>query len=266
MIISGRIRKSVSFCMLGVSAVFWILLLINPTKTLAIRHCAVTTCPPTATFQTPLAMNSILALLAGWTLMVVTMMLPKLIMPIQHIYARSFRRQRFLSILLFVFGYAFVWTLVGIFMIAATLELRPLSPNSYLPAIGLGIIAVIWQFSPIKQRCLNRGHDHRSLTAFGLAANRDALVFGVMHGVWCVGSGWALMLLPALLPAGHNLAMIVVAFIMVGEHFEHPQTPRWSLNFRGKLFRMIIAQTQIKWKHMHSLNWFSEPFLIQPIK
>jgi predicted metal-binding membrane protein len=88
------------------------------------------------------------------------------------------------------------------------------------------------------------------LAAFGWAAYRDALMFGVMHGVWCVGSGWALMMLPMLLPEGHNLAMVIVTFIMLSEHFEHPRIPRWRMGFRGKLFRIVIAQTQIRLKRV----------------
>lgn len=178
--------------------------------------------------------------------MVVAMMLPKLIIPIQQIYASTLKRRRFLSVLLFVSGYIGVWMIVGVFMIAVILGLHLLMPGSYIPAIVLGIIAIIWQFSPVKQKCLNRGHDHRTLAAFGWAANRDAILFGIMHGVWCVGAGWALMLLPMLLPVGHNLAMILVTFIMLSEHLEHPQLPRWRIDFRFKLFRFIVVQTKTR--------------------
>lgn len=191
-------------------------------------------------------MNPFSSLLTGWGLMVVAMMLPKLIIPIQQIYASTLRRRRFLSVLLFVSGYIGVWMIVGVFMIAVILGLHLLMPGSYIPAIVLGIIAIIWQFSPVKQKCLNRGHDHRTLAAFGWPASRDAILFGIMHGVWCVGAGWALMLLPMLLPVGHNLAMILATFIMISEHLEHPQLPRWRIDFRFRLFRFIVAQTKTR--------------------
>jgi len=57
---------------------------------------------------------------------------------------------------------------------------------SYIPELGVIIIAAIWQSSPIKQLCLNKGHDHWILSDFGWAAKRDAILFGVMHGIWCV--------------------------------------------------------------------------------
>ncbi|WP_460473396.1 copper chaperone [Emticicia fontis] len=214
---------------------------------MSVQHCHVSDSGPSnASLKMLLAMNPFSSLLTGWGLMVVAMMLPKLIFPIQLIYASSLKRQRLLSSLLFIFGYIGVWMIVGSFMIAIILGVHLLMPGSYIPAIVLGIIAIIWQFSPIKQRCLNRGHDHWTLAAFGWAANRDAILFGVMHGVWCVGAGWALMLLPMLLPVGHNLAMILVTFIMLSEHLEHPQFPRWRIDFRLKLFRIIVAQTKTR--------------------
>jgi predicted metal-binding membrane protein len=201
-----------------------------------------------------LEMNPFSSLLTGWGLMVVAMMLPKLIAPIQHIYHSSFKYHRFLSILLFTFGYITVWIVAGVFIITVILGLHMLVPNSYVPAIGFGCIAIVWQFSPAKQRCLNRGHDHWRLTAFGWPAYRDALMFGLMHGVWCIGAGWALMLFPMLLPEGHNLAMIVMTFIMLSEHLEHPQVPRWRIDSRAKLLRIIVAQTQLKLKRIRRMS------------
>jgi predicted metal-binding membrane protein len=247
----GKIRKAISFLILGISLILWVLLLLNPGNILTVQHCPVTASGPSpASLQMLLAMNPISSLLTGCALMVLAMMLPKLILPIQYIYGRCLKRRRFWSAVLFVSGYVGVWITVGFFMIAAILGLNLLMPKSYVPAIGLAIIAIIWQCSPVKQKCLNRGHDHMTLAAFGWPANRDALLFGVIHGLWCVASGWALMLFPMLLPAGHNLAMILVTFVMISEHLEHPQLPRWRFYFRGKLTHVLFAQAQIKLKRL----------------
>ena len=253
---SKNTRVLISTLMLSISALFWILLLVNPGNLLTIQHCAVTTTGSSrASLQMLLAMNPITSLLAGWALMVIAMMLPKLILPVRYICERSLRSRRFWSALLFVSGYTGVWMVAAFFMIAVIFWLNLLMPKSYLPAIAAGLIAIIWQFSPVKQRCLNRGHDHRALAAFGWAANRDAFLFGVVHGVWCVGSGWALMLFPMLLPEGHNIAMIFVTFIMLSEHLENPRPPQWRLSFRNKLMRIALAQTQIKLKQVLDLKW-----------
>lgn len=247
---SNQTLRSISILVLGISIAVWILLLANPGNIMTVQHCPVTgsgSLSP-ASLKMLLDMNPIGVMLMGWVLMVVAMMLPKLVFPINYIYERSFKSSRFRHALLFVFGYVAVWTAAGLFMITAILGLSLLMPNSYVPGIMTAAIALVWQFSPIKQRCLNRGHNHLPLAAFGWAANRDALLFGFVHGFWCVGSGWALMLFPMLLPNGHNLAMVLVTFVMLSEHLEHPQQPRWRLRFRWKLMRIISAQTRIRLK------------------
>ena len=203
-------------------------------------------------FQMLLEMNPISSLTAGWALMLLAMMSPTLITPIHHIRERSFKRRRARSVTLFVVSYAAIWMTAGGVLIAVMLMLNLLAPQSYLPAVGVGIIAVVWQCSPIKQRCLNRGHNHSELAAFGIAADLDALRFGMRHGVWCVGSCWALMLLPLLLPQGHFAAMAVVTYVMTSERLEQPRPLRWRLRFPGKLMRIVVAQTRIRLQSMLS--------------
>lgn len=244
-----QVRYAISMVIMLISAIVWILLLINPCEIMTIEHCHVSAAGPSATsLNMLLAMNPISSQLIGWGLMVVAMMLPKLIFPVQTIYMQSLKRLRFILAFLFVWSYLVVWMFAGVFMVAIIIALNLLMPLSYIPAIAVFLIALIWQFSPVKQRFLNRGHQHQVLAAFGRTAFKDAIVYGCSHGLWCVGAGWALMLFPMLLPQGHNLAMLVVTFVMISEHMEHPQTPRWDFNLRLKLLRILIAQTKIKLK------------------
>jgi len=244
--LAGRTRKAISLTILGCSMAAWVLLVLNPGHILGVVHCHISDAgPSTASLQMLLFMNPTSSLLTGWGLMVVAMMLPKLIMPVCYIYVKALKRRRLISALLFIFGYVGVWMTVGVLMIAAILSINLLVPGSYVPAIVVAVITVGWQFSPVKQYCLNRGHEHPLFAAFGWPAFRDALFFGVKHGLWCVGSGWALMLFPMLLPVGHHLAMAFVTFVMLSEHWEHPQLPRWRIRLHGKLTRMLLAQTQI---------------------
>ena len=212
-------------------------------------HCPVTDSGASlVSFQMLLEMNPVSSLTAGWALMLVAMMSPTLIAPIHHILKRSFKRRRARSVALFVVGYAAIWMAAGGLLIAATLILNLLAPRSYLPVIAVGIVAFVWQCSPIKQRCLNRGHNHSELAAFGIAADLDALRFGITHGVWCVGSCWALMLFPMLLLEGHFVAMAAVSFLIISERLEQPRPLTWRLHLRGKLMRILIAQTRIRLK------------------
>jgi len=203
-----------------------------------------------------LAMNPPSSLMAGWALMLVAMMLPTLIAPLRHIVQRSFKRRQARSVLLFLVGYAAIWMAAGGALLGAKLSLALLAPQSYLPAAGVVLVALVWQCSPVKQLCLNRSHNHAELAAFGVAADLDALRFGITHGVWCVGSCWALMLFPLLLSKGHLAAMAGVTFLMISERLEQPKPLGWRLRGRVKLLRIVVAQSRIK---LHSLLPGSRP-------
>jgi predicted metal-binding membrane protein len=225
----------------------WMMLLVNPGSIMTIAHCPVTDSGASlASFQMMLAMNPVSSLMVGWALMLVAMMSPTLIMPIRHVIERSFKRRRARSVTLFVVGYAAIWMAAGVVLISAMFTLSLLVPQSYLPAVVVGIIAFVWQCSPIKQRCINRGHNHRELAAFGMAADLDALRFGISHGVWCVGSCWALMLFPMLVSQGHFAAMALVTYVMTSERLEQPRPLSWRLRFSWKLMRIAAAQTRIR--------------------
>lgn len=241
--LSAKLRCTISLVIISISFLTWIILFFNPSQIMGVEHCHVSASGPSAeSWKMLIQMNPIISLLIGWLVMVIAMMLPKLIFPIQQIYSKNFKPNRFPASLFFVLGYVSVWTAVGLLMVLVILSLNLWFPNSYLPAIGIAMIALLWQFSPIKQKFLNRGHNHKTISAFGWLVYRDSLVYGLEHGVWCIGSGWALMLFPMLLPQGHNAAMLAVTFIMISEHMEHPQKPAWKLDGRLKLYYYVKAQ------------------------
>jgi predicted metal-binding membrane protein len=174
------------------------------------------------------------------------MMSPALILPIGHVRLRSFKRRRARAIMLFVAGYAAIWMAVGGVLLAVARAAKLLAPTSVLPAAGMILLAIVWQLSPVKQRCLNRCHAPTELAAFGVAADLDALRFGLSHGVWCAGSCWALMLSPMLLPGGHVAAMAFVAVLTFSERLEPPRLPRWHWRGLGTVSRIAVAQARIR--------------------
>jgi len=241
----GRVRNP----LLIASAVAWLLLLAEPASTPIFVHCPVTvdpTLPILASLQMQLAMNSPLSLALGWALMLVAMMAPALIAPIQHVRIQSFANRRGRSIGLFLAGYGVVWMGIGGVILAMAPAIRAFAHQSYLPAAAALLIAVLWQFSPIKQRCLNRCHAHRALAAFGFTADVDAFRFGLTQGAWCAGSCWALMLFPMLLPQGHVAAMAIVTLLIFSERFEPPRPLSWRWRGPGKAIRILIAQTRMR--------------------
>jgi predicted metal-binding membrane protein len=248
-------RRWINILILLTSAATWAVLLFNPASLMTIAHCPVTDSGASAaSFQMLLAMNPVSSLMAGWALMLVAMMAPTLIAPIHHVRERSLKRRRVRSVTLFVIGYAAIWMAAGVLLLAVTLALNLFAPQSYLPALAVGIIAVVWQCSPVKQRCLNRRHNHSTLAAFGVAADLDALRFGITHGLWCVASCWALMLFPMLVSEGHFAVMAVVTYVMLSEHLEHPKPLKWRLHFPGKLMRIVFVQTRIRLQSLSSAS------------
>jgi predicted metal-binding membrane protein len=236
------VRNSV----LLISVIAWILLLVDPGSMAMIARCPATgSGVMPASFQMLLGMNPPGSLAASWALMLVAMMSPVLIPPLSHIRLCSFAHRRPRSIVLFLAGYAAIWMAVGGVLLAIELTVNLFAPQSYLPAVGVVLIALMWQFSPTKQLCLNRCEAHTELAAFGAAADFDALRFGTMHGIWCASSCWALMLLPILLPRGHLVAMATVAVLIFSERLERPMPPCWRGRLRGKVIRIVFAQARI---------------------
>lgn len=240
-----KFPNSVGLVVIIFSFFFWIILLFDPINLLG-GHGSHGGHSNHGGHGVATETNFFSGLMLGWILMVLAMMLPKLISPIEHIYENSLKRKRFSSSLLFIIGYVLIWTIVGFLINLIIVTLNNNMPGSYIPSLVIGSIALVWQFSPIKQRFLNLGHNHRAVKAFGWSASTDAFTFGIEHGIWCFGSGWALMWFPMLLPQGHNLAMLLVMFIMVSEHMERPQIPRWRFDLRLKLWRIMKAQTKLK--------------------
>jgi len=188
------------------------------------------------------AMGWALSVGMGWLLMAIAMMMPLNLQPLMHISISSFSDRRWRSYALFLSGYLAIWLAAG----WAT-KLLELVLGRYVPAVPLqiGLIAItafLWQASPLKQRCLNQCHSHRALAAFGPAADVDALRFGLEHGLSCVGSCWALMLLADSVSQWHMTGMVLVALLMYCERMDPPMSPAWKLRgIRTALLRLRRA-------------------------
>ncbi len=244
----GNARRSIGVRapILFISAIAWMMLLVNPGSMIALIHCPVTTSwASPMSFKMLVEMNPLSSLAEGWALMLVAMMAPTLTAPVRYILERSFKRRRARSVALFFIGYGAVWMVAGAVLLSTELLLSLLAPRSLLPAIMVGVVAFVWQCAPAKQRCLNRGHNHYALAAFGLDADLDVFRFGMKHGVWCVGSCWALMLFPMLLPVGHFAGMAAVTFQVVSERLEQPRPPDWRLRGPVKLVRILVQQARM---------------------
>ena len=231
--------------MLFVSAAAWILLVVKPGMAMFSPGLTrmLMAMPSSASSHLSPALISCGSAAVDWALMLAAMMLPLLIAPVRHVRERSFARRRPRAIALFLAGYVAVWLVAGIFLLSALALLNQIAaPGSSRPVMLVAVIAIVWQFSPAKQRCLNRCHAHPELAAFGSAADIAALRFGAVHGVWCVGSCWALMPLPMLISRMPIAAMGVLTLLLFAERLDSPMPPRWRWHGVGKAARIAVAQ------------------------
>lgn len=239
-------RARVRIPLLSISAAAWMLLALEPNGMAMPMYCSAATLgtlPSPSSIAALLALNPPTSFAAGWALMLTAMMVPTLLGPVRHLRDRSFARRRVRAIVLFIAAYAAVWMAAGMALIEVAMVVRLVVPATATLATAV-VLAAFWEFSPPKQHCLNRCHADPPLAAFGAAADFDALRFGTKRGLWCMGSCWALMLLPMLVLDWHFVAMAAVALWVFAERFDKPMKPRWR--FRAPVGAVAIAIFQAR--------------------
>jgi len=208
--------------LLLVSLAAWAMLLIGGSWLNLPAYCGASArfvAPGWAGLELALVLNPPGGLAAAWLVMLLAMMPPMLDRPLGSLLDRGARR-RPRAAGLFLLGYGAVWMSAGAMLILLAICLRALLPGPGAPILAL-LSAAVWQVSPWKQHCLNRCR--------GLAADRDALRFGLAHGGWCVGACWALMALPLTIESGHYAVMALVTLFLAGERHRRPRPPAWPL-------------------------------------
>jgi predicted metal-binding membrane protein len=162
--------------------------------------------------------------LLGWVAMTLAMMPPLAIPLIRHVAARSFAVRRNRAIAGFLGGMVGLWLVIGF---AALTVLGGVSgtllTDPRVVAVGF-LIAAAWQLAPMKRAALLRCHRTVPLSAMGWRADRDCIRYGLSHGLDCVASCWAMMLLALSGP----VAGIAVQFIALAE--QRARRPRLVLS------------------------------------
>jgi predicted metal-binding membrane protein len=179
----------------------------------------------------------------GWMAMMALMMAPT-VAPWVFTYYRVLaphdaRTRRLPSAALFALGYLVAWAIFAI--AAALLQLAIDTPARFTGPVLVG--AGLFQLSPMKQACLShcrnpvtyllmRWHDGPSL----------GLRLGFLHGLYCLGCCWALML-TALVMGVMNLAwMAALAIVTFVE-----QVMPWGSRLRVPLGLVLIAFGLWRW-------------------
>jgi predicted metal-binding membrane protein len=167
----------------------------------------------------------VLGFLGAWLLMSVAMMLPSTF-PLIRVFLTITGASAALLVLLCV-GYLAVWTLFGAVALLVDAGLHRLVEGSAWLAVrperlpgALLLGAGLFQFSSLKYSCLRQC---RSPIGFviqhwrGASRALRALRVGALHGVYCVGCCWALMLVMFAVGGAQVGWMLALAAIMFVE-------------------------------------------------
>jgi predicted metal-binding membrane protein len=165
------------------------------------------------------------ALFVMWAVMMVGMMLPSaspvILLVLRAYRVRGHARARLASFM-FVGGYVLVWTAFSALAAGGQLALHRtavLSEEMRLSSVtvsgALLLLAGIYQWSPLKNRCLAHCQTPLAfLTQHWRQGVSGGLVMGVRHGTYCVGCCWVLMLLLFVLGV-MNLVWIAALAVFV---------------------------------------------------
>ena len=141
--------------------------------------------------------------LVGWIVMVAAMMLPASLPTIRVFEATSvgsvagrWPRTTFLA------GFALVWLGFGLTAFIGDVGLHHLvdatpwlAARPWLIEAGILATAGAWQFAPLKQRSLAACRHPAGIAMTPPTIGRPRALSGLAHGLVCLGSSWALMLL-----------------------------------------------------------------------
>lgn len=165
---------------------------------------------------------------AGWTLMVIAMMLPGSL-PLINLFARLVARRPRPAALVarLVVGYLGVWALFGVaaflgdaYIHAAASRLPAVADAAQWIGVAVLLVAAVYQVTPLKDMCLTKCHSPYSFVAEtwrGANPAAEALRLGVRHGQFCVGCCWTLMLLMFAIGGVHLGWMLVLGAVMAAE-------------------------------------------------
>ncbi|WP_416140433.1 DUF2182 domain-containing protein [Halomonas sp. HK25] len=170
--------------------------------------------------------GSLALFLVAWQVHIAAMMLPTTL-PMVELYRQAAAGQPHprLARLSFLSGYLVVWTGFGVAAIVAMALLEGLAMHwhwlQHRPewlAGGVLVLAGAFQFSALKERCLDKCRQPR---AFLLNHYRRGVAggfgLGLRHGAFCLGCCWALMLVMFVVGIANLAWMAPLAALMLYE-------------------------------------------------
>jgi predicted metal-binding membrane protein len=191
--------------------------------------------------------STVLLFVAGWTLMIVAMMLPTSLslVALFHSFVRKRPNQARLTASLIV-GYIAIWATFGFaahlgdrFVHAAVEETAWLEANAWVIGASTILFAGLYQFSGLKYHCLEKCRSPLSFVMEHWRGGRgewEAFRLGAHHGLFCVGCCWALMLLMFAVGIGNLAWMLALAAVMAVE-----KNMPWGRRLSAPLGALLIG-------------------------
>jgi predicted metal-binding membrane protein len=156
--------------------------------------------------------------LVGWQVMIAAMMLPASLPTIRLVTSAIGHRATFLA------AFVAVWSAFGLFAFGGDWVLHHivdatpwLAARPWLIEGGVLGLAGAYQLSPLKRRSLAACRHPIALVAKSSARELGAFDLGIAHGIDCLGSSWALMLLMFAEGFANLWWMAALTFVMAYE-------------------------------------------------
>ena len=164
----------------------------------------------------------VVAFVGVWTLMMAAMMLPG-VTPFASFYTRTFTEHRQRRLFTFAAGYLLAWSALGLPAFGLAWITERLVADDATVATGIAALIFlscgVYQLSPLKDRCLALCRSPLGFTLKYSAyqgRGRDVRA-GSLHGLFCAGCCWALMLMLLAFGLMNVLAMLAVAAVVLIE-------------------------------------------------
>ena len=188
-----------------------------------------------------------LVFVAGWTVMIVAMMLPTslpLIVLFHTFVGRRANGARLVALL--IAGYLGIWTLFGVAVYVGDWGVHDLvEQNGWLRAnawaIGAAILVLagLYQFTPLKYHCLDKCRSPLVFITERWQGGREgarAFGIGISHGIFCLGCCWSLMLLMFAVGIGNLGWMLALGTVMAVE-----KNISWGRRMSAPLGVVLVA-------------------------
>lgn len=162
---------------------------------------------------------------AAWQVMIAAMMLPTTV-PAVHTFARRAGVNGggpWVHVAVFLAAYFVIWTAFGVIALTGDAAVHTLAHSwewldrrpALVTAAVLGA-AGIYQFLPVKARCLARCRNPDDFLG-GDGGRTGAWSIGIHHGIACLGSSWALMLVMFGVGVHALWVILVLTIVLVAE-------------------------------------------------